>query len=184
MNIIVLISGNGSNLQAIIDADIDVTAVISNESDAFGLERARKANIPAHIVDHRDFANRDAFDKALQQQIDVYKPDLIVLAGFMRRLGEDFVNHYENKMINIHPSLLPKYPGLHTHRKVLENNDREHGVSIHIVTADLDAGPLLAQEKLIVNSDDTEASLKNRIQLIEHQLYPAIIKKIIQKKLL
>ncbi|MCB1826776.1 MAG: phosphoribosylglycinamide formyltransferase [Coxiellaceae bacterium] len=180
MSIVVLISGNGSNLQAILDANIPISAVISNEADAFGLERARKANIPAHIVNHRDFESRDQFDKALQEQIEVYQPNLIVLAGFMRKLGKAFVEHYENKIINIHPSLLPKYPGLHTHRKVLENKDKEHGVSIHIVTTELDAGPLLAQEKLSVHPDDTEESLKKRIQIIEHKLYPAVIQQLLK----
>lgn len=183
MSVVVLISGNGSNLQAMVDATINISAVISNEPNAFGLERACNAKIPAHIVEHRDFESRNAFDKALQQQINVYQPDLIVLAGFMRRLGTDFVNHYKNKMINIHPSLLPKYPGLYTHRKVLENHDKEHGTSIHFVTTSLDSGPLIAQQKLTVNPDDTEESLKKRVQALEHQLYPAVLKRLVDNRI-
>lgn len=181
MKIVVLISGNGSNLQSIIDAtrkelDAEIAAVISNEPDAFGLERARKANIPSHIVNHRDFNSRDEFDMALQKQINAYHPDLIVMAGFMRRLGTHFIQSFKNKMINIHPSLLPKYPGLNTHKKVLANHDKEHGISIHFVTLDIDAGPLIAQRRLDVLPDDTEETLKSRIQALEHQLYPAVLK--------
>lgn len=179
MKIVVLISGSGTNLQAIIDANLNnitIAAVISNEPNAYGLERARNASIPTHIVNHRDFASRDTFDEMLRQQIDAYQPDLIVLSGFMRRLGSDFVNHYRGKIINIHPSLLPKYPGLHTHRKALKNGDKEHGTSIHFVTSELDAGPLIAQEKLKIHPHDTEDSLKSRIQALEHQLYPTVLK--------
>ncbi len=178
--IVILISGSGSNLQSIIDAckdglAVDIRAVISNNADAFGLERAQKAGIPAHCISHRDYKTRDEFDIDLIRQIDVYKPQLIVLAGFMRRLGAEFVAHYKNKIINIHPSLLPKYPGLHTHRKVLTNKDQQHGASIHIVTTDLDAGPLLCQASLDVEELDTEDTLKERVQKIEHKIYPAVL---------
>ncbi len=180
INVVVLISGNGSNLQAMIDATekspaITITAVISNEPDAFGLGRARKAGIPAHIICHRDYGSRDAFDKALLEQIDAYQPNLIALAGFMRQLGTDFVARYRGKMINIHPSLLPKYTGLHTHRRTLEAGDKQHGTSIHFVTNDLDAGPMICQASLDVKADDTEDTLKTRIQQLEHKMYPMVL---------
>ena len=144
-NIVVLISGNGSNLQAIIDAcarkkiNGSLRAVFSNKADAFGLERARAANIPAHALAASQFANREAFDRELMHEIDAYAPDLVVLAGYMRILSPAFVAHYQGRMLNIHPSLLPKYPGLHTHRQALENGDEEHGTSVHFVTDELDA---------------------------------------------
>ncbi len=177
INIIVLISGNGSNLQAIIDAqlNINIRAVISNKSNIKGLERAKNAQIPTQIIDSHHFDSREAFDNALKKHIEVYQPDLIVLAGFMQRLGAHFVSCYEGKIINIHPSLLPKYPGLHTHQKVLKNHDKEHGTSIHFVNKDLDKGPLIAQSKFTVSPDDTEECLKLRVQRQEHQLYPAVL---------
>lgn len=136
-NIVVLISGNGSNLQAIMDAceqnkiNGTIRAVFSNKADAFGLERAREANIPAHSLEAAQFASREAFDQQLIQEIDAYAPDVVVLAGYMRILSPAFVAHYSERLLNIHPSLLPKYPGLHTHRQVLENGDEEHGTSVH-----------------------------------------------------
>ena len=142
--LVVLISGNGSNLQAIIDAineqgqQAEVRAVISNNPDAYGLTRAREANIAAEVLDHRRFPSREAYDRELQFLIDRHKPDLVVLAGFMRILTEDFVNHYHGRMFNIHPSLLPKYQGLNTHQRVLEAGDTIHGVSVHFVTPELD----------------------------------------------
>lgn len=181
-NIVVLISGNGSNLQAIIDAieqqklAINILAVISNHEDAYGLQRAKLANIATHCIPHEDFPSREAFDSALQKLIDDYQPDLICLAGFMRRLGADFVNHYANKIINIHPALLPKYPGLNTHQKALDARDKFHGATIHIVTEALDAGPIIAQKRLRILPDDTAESLKSRVQQLEHQLYPETLK--------
>ena len=180
IKVLVLISGNGSNLQAMIDAiekglSAEIVAVISNEPNAYGLERAKKAGIPAHIISHRDFSSRDAFEMALCKQIDVYGPDIIALAGFMRRLSPDIVERYLGKMINIHPSLLPKYPGLRSHRKVLKAGDKQHGASVHFVTEDLDAGPLICQAVLNVEPNDTEERLKQRVQQLEHKLYPAVL---------
>jgi phosphoribosylglycinamide formyltransferase 1 len=183
LNIVVLISGHGSNLQAIMDAitdglNVKISAVISNRPNAYGLERAKESNLPTHALDHKAFDSRDQFDHALQIQIDLYEPDFIILAGFMRRLGAEFVKHYPKKIINIHPSLLPKYPGLDTHQKVLDHRDNEHGVSIHYVTEALDAGPLIAQKKFTVTAKDTVDSLKEKAQAIEHQLYPDVLRQL------
>ena len=178
MNIVVLLSGNGSNLQAIIDADIPISAVISNKSDAYGLTRATHANIPTHTINHKIYTSRQAFDEALQQQIAHYQPELIVLAGFMLILSEEFVTYFEGKLINIHPSLLPRHKGLHTHRKVLSAGDKKHGVSIHYVTSELDGGPIIAQAELDVHPNDTDTSLQARIHHLEHKLYPYIINQI------
>lgn len=181
MPIVVLISGNGSNLQAIIDAidaknlSADIRAVISNKGDAYGLERTKKAGIPAEVVPHIDFNNREAFDKALIDKIDQYQPSLVVLAGFMRILTEDFVNHYRGRMMNIHPSLLPKFQGLNTHARVLEENEKLHGASVHFVTNDLDSGPLIIQAQVPVHADDDEKSLATRVHNQEHQIYPLAI---------
>lgn len=180
--IVILISGNGSNLQAIIDAiakkelPAKICAVISNRAEAYGLERAQRANIPTHVLANKDYKNNQEYDAALQKIIDQYQPELIVLAGFMRILTREFVLHYFGKIINIHPSLLPKYTGLHTHQRVIESGDKEHGVTIHFVTEDLDAGPIIAQEKILVAKDDTAESLKEKIHKLEHQLYPRVIK--------
>jgi phosphoribosylglycinamide formyltransferase-1 len=186
--IVVLISGNGSNLQAMIDATqagaaFEIRAVISNDANAYGLKRAQAANIPTHTIAQQDYASREEFEKALQAKIDTYQPELIVLAGFMRRLGAAFVQHYPWKIINIHPSLLPKYPGLHTHRRVLEAGDLEHGVTIHFVNEELDAGPILYQTKIAVGASDTEATLQQRIQAIEHQIYPQILQAFAENKI-
>ncbi|EFL4494635.1 phosphoribosylglycinamide formyltransferase [Escherichia fergusonii] len=181
MNIVVLISGNGSNLQAIIDAckvnkiKGTVRAVFSNKADAFGLERAREAGIPTHVLSANDFANRDAFDKQLIAEIDNYTPDIVVLAGFMRILSPTFVEHYAEKLLNIHPSLLPKYPGLHTHRQALENGDKEHGTSVHFVTDELDGGPVILQARVPVFAGDTEDDVTARVQTQEHAIYPLVI---------
>ena len=180
-NIVVLISGNGSNLQAIIDSvksgaiKGQISAVISNRPSVFGLERAEKAGIPAITVDHTEFSSRTDFEQALSQTIDQYQPDVLVLAGFMRILSSEFVQHYLGKMLNIHPSLLPKYPGLNTHRRVLENGDTEHGTSVHFVTAELDGGPIIAQRSIHVTADDTEETLQQKIQQQEHKLYPEVV---------
>ncbi len=178
--IVVLISGNGSNLQAIIKAAeqglaVDIRAVISNRSDAFGLERARKANIPTHVIPHLQFSNRQVFEDALLQQIDYYQPQLVVLAGFMRRLTADFVKHYRARMINIHPSLLPKYPGLDTHQRALAAKDAQHGVTIHYVNEQVDGGPIICQASLDILTDDTQDSLLPRIHQLEHRLYPLVL---------
>ncbi|ODQ07331.1 MULTISPECIES: phosphoribosylglycinamide formyltransferase [Enterobacterales] len=180
-NIVVLISGNGSNLQAIIDAcrankiTGNVVAVLSNKADAYGLERAKLADIPAYFVDPTLYNDRADYDSALIKQIDAYQPDIVVLAGFMRILSPDFVTHYQHKLLNIHPSLLPKYPGLHTHRQVLANKDAFHGVTVHFVTEELDGGPMIIQARIPVLPDDTEQSLQTRIQTEEYRIYPLAI---------
>lgn len=176
--IVVLVSGNGSNLQALIDypnKTYNIAAVISNRPNAFALQRASQANLTYHVVDHQSFANRAEFDTALAHCIDQHQPKLVVLAGFMRQLGDAFVEHYANRIINIHPSLLPKYPGLHTHQRALDAGDKQHGVSVHLVTHDLDAGPLIAQAHLAIQANDDADSLKQRVQGIEHQLYPYVV---------
>ena len=180
-NIVVLISGNGSNLQAIIDAckqkkiNGTIRAVFSNKADAFGLERAREANIPAHALLASQFASREAFDRELMQEIDAYAPDIVVLAGYMRILSPDFVAHYAGRLINIHPSLLPKYPGLHTHRQVLENGDDVHGTTVHFVTDELDGGPGILQAQVPVFEGDTEEDVTARVQTQEHAIYPLVV---------
>lgn len=178
--IVVLISGSGSNLQAIIDAAIadlpvSIAAVISNKKEAFGLERARKAGVTTHFINHKDFASRNQFDDALVQLIDQYSPKLVVLAGFMRILGNPFVNHYQGRLLNIHPSLLPKYKGLNTHQRALDNGDSKHGASVHFVTPELDNGPIIAQAEVAVKADDSAAALAARVLVKEHIIYPKII---------
>lgn len=180
-NIVVLISGSGSNLQSIIDAcqrheiDGQIVAVISNKSDAYGLVRAQEAGIPALCVSSKAFTERQAYDAALLEAIEQYQPDLVVLAGFMRILTPAFVKHFTGKMLNIHPSLLPKYPGLHTHRRTLENGDKEHGTSVHFVTEELDGGPIILQGHVPVLPQDTEDDLVERVKLQEHLIYPQVI---------
>lgn len=180
-NIVVLISGNGSNLQAIIDAceqkriNGTLRAVFSNRADAFGLERARAAGIAAHALCASQFARREDFDRQLMQEIDAYAPDVIVLAGYMRILSPAFVAHYSGRLLNIHPSLLPKYPGLHTHRQVLKNGDDEHGTSVHFVTDELDGGPVILQAKVPVFDGDDEDIITARVQHQEHAIYPLVV---------
>ena len=189
LSVVVLISGRGSNLQAIIEAQnraqpgFKVCAVISNEPDANGLALATQAGIPGYVVDHRTYSKRAAFDAALLTCIDQQEPDLVVLAGFMRILGQEFVSRYRGRMINIHPSLLPAFSGLDTHRRALEAGVREHGASIHFVTADLDGGPIIAQIKVPVNSSDNEAQLADRVLKGEHRLLPAVIEAIAQDRI-
>jgi len=180
--IVVLISGNGSNLQAIIDAidakqiSAEVVAVVSNKADALGLQRARSANIPTQVLSYTDFNDRQKYDQALMACIDQYQPQLIVLAGFMRILTDRFVNHYLGRMLNIHPSLLPKYKGLNTHQRVLETGDKEHGATVHFVIPELDSGPIVLQGKIPVLATDTEQQLAQRIHEIEHEIYPQAVK--------
>ena len=183
----VLISGNGSNLQSLIDnfkkeSSIDIKCVISNKENAFGLERATEANIDNFFVDHTKFKSREEFDQELIKILEEYDPDLIVLAGFMRILSELFVDKYIGKLINIHPSLLPKYPGLETHEKVIENKDSHHGVTIHYVDKTLDGGPICAQSKMEVKTNNIK-DLQNQIHQIEHEMYPLVIKQIAEGKL-
>ncbi|WP_114193256.1 phosphoribosylglycinamide formyltransferase [Edaphovirga cremea] len=180
-NIVVLVSGQGSNLQALIDACEQgrihgkIRAVFSNNANAYGLERARDAGIDAQSVDAKAYPDRNAFDAALAQAIDAYQPDLLVLAGYMRILSSAFVQHYAGRMLNIHPSLLPKYPGLHTHRLALENGDSEHGTSVHFVTEELDGGPVILQAKVPVFAEDDEHDLIDRVQVQEHSIYPMVV---------
>jgi len=177
--VVVLISGSGTNLQSLIDAapdiDIDIRAVFSDRADAHGLQRATAAHIPNHHIDPDSYSSRDDFDRELVRQIDAYHPELIVLAGFMRILSPPFVRQYAGRTLNIHPSLLPRYRGLHTHRRVLEAGDRLHGCSIHFVTDELDGGPLIAQAHVTVFPGDDEQTLSARVQEREHKLYPLVV---------
>ena len=186
-NVAVLISGNGSNLQAIIDKFqkdefVNVSCVISNKKDAYGLVRAEKANIDNYFIDNKNFSSREEFEQTIINVLDKYEPNLVVLAGFMRILSELFVNKYKNKLINIHPSLLPKYKGLDTHRKVLENQDDYHGVTVHFVDNTLDGGPILAQTRTPVETQDIK-ELEEKIHELEHKIYPEVIKDIAQKQI-
>ena len=186
-NVAVLISGNGSNLQAIIDKFqkdelVNVSCVISNKKDAYGLVRAEKAKIDHYFIDNKNFSSREEFEQAIINVLDKYEPNLVVLAGFMRILSELFVNKYKNKLINIHPSLLPKYKGLDTHRKVLENQDDYHGVTVHFVDNTLDGGPILAQRRTLVETQDIK-ELEAKIHELEHEIYPEVIKDIAQKQI-
>jgi len=177
----VLISGSGTNLQAIMDAqkagtlDAEIAVVFSNRANAAGLERAAQAGIPTASLDHRDYPNREQFDQAMIEVLTPYAPDTVVLAGFMRILSAVFVRHYAGQLINIHPSLLPKYRGLNTHARALEAGDSEHGCSIHFVTEELDGGPLIAQAPIAVHANDTVDSLSKRVQQREHLLYPQVL---------
>lgn len=177
-----LISGNGSNLQAIIDAvkagqlPVTIAAVISDRPQAYGIKRAEQARLPVHVIDYKSFPGREYFDAALLQAIDAYKPDLLVLAGFMRILTDNFVNHYAGRMINIHPSLLPKYQGLQTHQRAIDDGETEHGASVHYVTPALDGGPVIIQASVPILRRDTSHTLAQRVHQVEHQIYPLAIK--------
>ncbi|HIC45909.1 MAG TPA: phosphoribosylglycinamide formyltransferase [Methylophaga aminisulfidivorans] len=186
--LVILISGRGSNMRSIIEAinhqqlDARVAAVISNRPDAAGLEYASSQSIPTKIVDHKAFEDRESFDRALAQQIDEFNPDYVILAGFMRILTAEFVEHYQNKLINIHPSLLPKFKGLDTHQRAIDAGEKEHGASVHFVTAELDDGPVIMQAKVQVMPDDSAQTLAARVLEQEHQLYPAAIQKLVNVK--
>jgi len=176
-NVVVLISGSGSNLQALIDSQAEdnparIRAVISNRADAFGLTRAQDADIPTAVLDHKAFDGRDSFDAALMEVIDEHAPNLVILAGFMRILTPGFVRHYQGRLLNIHPSLLPKYKGLDTHRRALEAGDSEHGCSVHFVTEELDGGPVAIQAALAVEPGENIGQLTRRVHSAEHQIYP------------
>ena len=176
--LVVLISGGGSNLQAFIDACADpaypceVVAVISNRAGVFGLERAAKAGIPAEVLDHTGFPSRESFDAALADRIDLHRPDIVILAGFMRILTPGFVTRYAGRLLNIHPSLLPKYPGLHTHQRAIDAGDTEAGATVHLVTEELDGGPVLLQARVPVLPGDTAETLAARVLVQEHRIYP------------
>ena len=179
--IAVMISGSGSNLEAIVKAchekniDGEIVYVISNNPDAYGIERAKKYNIPVKVIDHKSYTDRNDFDDALKEFLDNLEIDLIILAGFMRILGKNITEKFYGKMINLHPSLLPLYPGLNTHTQALNNKDDYHGISIHFVSAELDAGPLIAQGKIPVKADDDLEKLVSKIHKVEHDLLPKVI---------
>jgi len=183
MRVVCLISGGGSNLQALIDwqtkgllGNAEIVGVVSNNAGAFGLERAKKANISVSCVSHHDHPDRLQFDQALIEVIDRYQPDLVVLAGFMRILTSEFVHHYADRLINVHPSLLPKYKGLNTHRRALEAGDATAGATVHWVTEELDSGGVIRQIEVPIHADDSEDSLKQRVLEAEHTLYPSVIR--------
>lgn len=174
----ILISGSGTNLQAFIDAvqnnhlSLDLAVVFSNNPNAYGLERAEQARIPTACIQHSDFPDRESFDQAVIAELDRYEPNLLILAGFMRILSPAFVAHYSGKILNIHPALLPKFPGLNTHQRVLDAGDEWHGSTVHFVTDKLDAGPRILQGRLSIVPDETADDLQQRVQAVEHQIYP------------
>lgn len=180
--IVVLISGGGTNLQAIIDAcktesyPGNVVGVISNIPTAYGLTRAKEATIETSTLSHKDFDSREAYDQSLIKVIEKYNPDVIVLAGFMRILTPAFVQNFQGKLLNIHPSLLPKYQGLNTHQRAIDAGDTEHGVSVHYVTEELDGGPVILQAKVPIFSGDTAEDLASRVHEQEHRIYPLVVK--------
>ena len=179
--LVVLISGSGTNLQAIIDAvnagavNAEIGAVISNEESAKGLQRAAQSKIATAVVDHKQFDSKEAFDRALIELIDRYEADTVLLAGFMRILTPTFVSHYAGKVLNIHPSLLPKFQGLHTHQRALEAGEKQHGCSIHFVTDEVDGGPVIAQATVSVEATDAADSLAKKVLRKEHILYPLVV---------
>ena len=183
MRVVCLISGGGTNLQSLIDWErqgllgtATLVGVVSNQADAFGLIRAQESNIPTQVLSHRDFADRDSFDQALIETIDRFQPDLVVLAGFMRILSAGFVRHYQDRLINIHPSLLPRHKGLDTHKKALEAGDTVAGATVHWVTEALDSGAIIRQVEVPIFPQDTEEDLKARVLTAEHTLYPSVVR--------
>lgn len=188
-NIVILISGRGSNMQAIVraaragDWPARIAAVISNRPDAAGLAFAQAHGIPTAVVANREFPSREDFDAALQKEIDRFAPDLVVLAGFMRILTGPFVAHYAGRMLNIHPSLLPSFPGLATHRQALAAGVKVHGATVHFVTADLDHGPIVAQATVPVEAGDTESVLADRVLVQEHIIYPEAVRCFVEGRL-
>ena len=180
-SIVVLISGSGSNLQAIMDRlaadklDAKIELVLSNRADAYGLERAAKVGIPTAVIDHKQYDSREAFDQEMIKVIDPINPELIVLAGFMRILSEGFVEHYNGRMINIHPALLPAYKGLNTHQRALADGVSHHGASVHYVTPELDSGAVIVQGRVPVLAGDDEEALETRVHKIEHVVYPEVV---------
>lgn len=176
MKIAVLVSGNGSNLQALIDARLSgqIVGVLSNKADAYALERAQNANIATVVISHKDFPSRADFDEAMHQQLMAWQADVVILAGFMRILTANFVDKWQGKMLNIHPSLLPAYKGVNTHQRVLNTGDRLHGCTVHFVTSELDAGQAIAQSAIEVKEHDNVASLAERVHKLEHFIYPQV----------
>lgn len=181
LRLAVLISGSGSNLQAIIDAiesarlNAKIDTVVSNNPDAYGLQRASKHGIPTTVIDHREFTSRELYDDALHRHLQSVEPDFIVLAGYMRILTPGFVRAFEHRIVNIHPSLLPAYKGLDTHQRALDNAEPQHGVSIHLVTAELDDGPILLQASYPIEAGDSAADLQAKGHRLEHQMYPLLL---------
>jgi phosphoribosylglycinamide formyltransferase-1 len=188
-NVVVLVSGRGSNMEAIVRAcererwDARIAAVLGNRADAAGLAFARAHGIAAEVVDHRAFGSREAFDDALAERIGRHAPDVVALAGFMRILGPAFVRRFEGRLINVHPSLLPAFPGLHTHRRAIEAGCKASGATVHFVTADLDHGPIVGQAVVPVLADDTEETLAARVLAQEHVLYPRAIRWLLEGEL-
>ncbi|MDR3391238.1 MAG: phosphoribosylglycinamide formyltransferase [Sulfuriferula sp.] len=185
MKLVVLISGRGSNLQAILDAGlpVEVAAVLSNRKSAAGLQLAEARGIPAHSLAHTEFPDRAEFDQAMMRVIDGYAPDLVVLAGYMRILSDAFVQHYAGRLINIHPSLLPSYPGMDTHARALADGVKIHGCTVHLVTPVLDRGPVIVQAAVAVRSDDTAETLGARVLAAEHKIYPLAIRWFAERRL-
>lgn len=183
--IVILISGRGSNMQAIVEANLPVriAAVISSQTDAAGLAYAQSKGIDTRVVDHRSYDSREAYDAALMQCINTLKPDLVVLAGFMRIFTAGFVNHFQGRLLNIHPSLLPAFPGLATHEQALKTGVKLHGCTVHFVTPQVDHGPIVAQVAVPVNSDDTPATLAARVLTQEHRIYPQAIRWFVEDRL-
>ena len=188
-SIVSLISGRGSNFEAIYKAaqakswDVRFTGLIANQPEAKGLAFAKSVGSPAAVIDHRAYPSREAFDRALMQQIDAFSADLVVLAGFMRILTPGLIEHYEGRMMNIHPSLLPRFPGLHTHERALEAGDRVHGATVHFVSAGVDEGPIICQSEVPVLPTDTPSELAARVLKTEHQIYPLAVEWFIQGRL-
>jgi len=188
-NIVILISGRGSNMEAVVRAletegwPARIAAVISNKPDAKGLDFARARGIPTAVVANKEYATRAEFDAVLQDTIDRFAPDLVVLAGFMRILTAPFVEHYAGRMLNIHPSLLPLFPGLGTHQQAIDAGEKEHGATVHFVTAELDHGPVVAQARVPVLPDDTEETLSARVLVEEHKLYPYAVRLFVEDRL-
>src|SRR5258705_6191 len=184
-SVVILISGRGSNMEAIVGAGLPakVAAVISNRADAAGLNFAAQPGIAVQVVDEREFSSRGAFDAALEAAIERHSPDLLALAGFMRVLGGDFVRHYSGRMVNIHPSLLPAFPGLHTHRRALQEGVKLHGCTVHFVTPQVDHGPIIVQAAVPVRAGDTEAALAARVLRQEHRIYPLAVRWLVEGRL-
>lgn len=179
--LVILISGSGTNMLNLAEQcieqriDAEVVAVISNQADALGLQKAAELGLTTAVLAHNEFANRDEYDRALAQLVASYTPDVVILAGFMRILGAHFVQHFHGRLLNIHPSLLPKYKGLHTHQRALEQGDQEHGVSVHFVTEELDGGPVILQAKVPIFAGDTATDLQARVQEQEYRIYPFVV---------
>lgn len=178
MRVVILISGRGSNMRALLEADLPVefACVISNKADAPGLQTAATHGVPTEVLAHRDYPDRASFDTALAARIDAYQPDIVILAGFMRVLTESFVRHYENRLINVHPALLPAFPGLDTHARALAAGVKLHGCTVHFVTSEVDAGPIIAQAAVPVLVDDTPHSLAARVLRQEHRIFPLVVR--------